>query len=206
VRLATALVALLALLLAGCTPRKSSGTTPKAGTGDRYEKIGDVNPGSMIPAKATLKIGEIDMPVEVSLSQNGADTTFTFSAHGQTFETESYENKQTEFSLVDAAGERYNPPLPLLKFPMNVGDTWDWVGSMVAGEEPHKATATITTSSETILLPATGNVDSILVVVDLSIESGGPKPATRKLRFWFVPNKGLLKRQFGSASSREPLE
>jgi len=146
------------------------------------------------------------MPVEVGQAQKGEEMTFTFTAHGQTFETEIYKVNDSGFSLEDAAGERYEQALPLLKFPMNVGDTWSWTGSMVAGDEPHKASATVTTSSETILLPATGSVPSILVVVDLAIEGGGPKPATRKLRFWFVPGKGLLKRQFGSASSREPLE
>ena len=199
-RLAFGLVLLVAIFLVGCRTAKTGGT------GDRYEAIKDVKPEAKIPLKANLNIGEIDMPVEVDQAQKGEEMTLAFEAHGQTFETETYLVEEAKFGLVDAAGERYSPALPLLKFPMNVGDTWNWVGSMVAGDAPHKATATVTTSSETILLPTTGSVPSILVVVDLEIESGGQKPATRKLRFWFVPNKGLIKRQFGSASGREPLE
>ena len=107
--------------------------------------------------------------------------------------------------MVEVAGESYQEPMPLLKFPLTIGDSWTWSGKMVAGLEPHNASAKISTAAEQILLPG-GPTQSVLVVVDLAIESGASTPAARKLRFWFVENKGLVKRQFGIGSSREPAE
>ena len=200
----TLLVAVaLGVGFAGCNPRKAG---PGA-TGEQFNIIEDLNPAATIPATGKLSIGEVQIPVEVKQVLLGETLTYTIDAHGQTFETEVYEVKGDSFSLLDAAGEHYSPSLPLLKFPLTVGETWKWTGSMTAGEAPHKATATVSTTEESILLaPPLGTTPSILVVVDLSIENGAQKPATRKLRFWFVKKKGLLKRQFGSASSREPSE
>ena len=77
---------------------------------------------------------------------------------------------------------------------------------MTAGNEPHRASATVSTSTETLRLTTTGSTPSVLVVVDLEIESGGQEPAKRKLRFWFVKDRGVVQRQFGIGSTREPVE
>lgn len=196
-RLPQALV--LVLLVSGCSGRQS-------GSGAKIETSQDLKPDATVPVKASLKIGEVNMPVEIR-QKNELDTVrLEIDAHGQTFETEVYRATEKSFDLVDAAGEIYDKPLPLLKFPMNVGDTWKWVGTMRSGDEPHKASATVTSASESIMVPSSGSTESVLVVVDLNIESGGPTPANRKLRFWFVKDRGLLKRQFGIGSSREPSE
>lgn len=189
----------VAYLLAGCAP-KTGGSGPEIATSSA------INPAAMLPKAAKLKIGEIDMPVEVQQTVKGSEIQLDLVAHGQVFETEGYVLSDASFDLVDAAGEHYEPKLPLLKFPMKVGDTWTWSGEMTAGQEPHKATATVTSTKDSVLLPGLGTTDTVLVVVDLSIESGGPTPANRKLRFWIANGKGVIKRQFGVASSREPAE
>jgi len=193
-----AALAILALCI-GCK-------TTSSGTGEAYENINDLKPATMIPATASLQIGKIDMPVEVRQSQAGQDLNIELLAHGQVLETESYKVTDKAFLLAHAAGEHYKDPLPLLKFPMKVGDTWNWVGTMTAGDAPHKAQAVVSTTSESILLPTAGATETVLVVVDLSIAGGGPTPAKRRMRFWFAKNMGLVKRQFGDASSREPAK
>jgi len=40
--------------------------------------------------------------------------------------------------------------------------------------------------------------------VNLKISDGSPTPSKRELRFWFVPGKGLVKREFDYSSLREP--
>ena len=194
-----AAVLLVAAAAMACSSRSG-------GTGERIAAIADLNPGAKIPPKANLKIGEIDMTVEIKQTTDGQQVKFEISAHGQVFESETYSVGETTFDLLDVAGEHYEPKMPLLKFPMRVGDQWQWSGTMTAGEKPHKAQATVTSTDDSVLLPGSGSTDTILVVVDLSIESGGPTPATRKLRFWFAKDKGLIKRQFGIGSSREPAE
>jgi hypothetical protein len=199
VRLVATASILVCLGLLGC---QSKG----GGTGASVPSAFNLKPDAKIPLKASLKIGEIDMPVEIKQTQTGDQIRIDLEAHGQVLESEAYLAKEGAFELAAVAGENYKDPLPLLKFPMNVGDTWNWVGTMTAGDEPHKASATISTSSDKVLLPASGSQEAVLVVVDLEIESGGPEPAKRKLRFWFVKDKGLVKRQFGTASSRDPVE
>lgn len=188
----------MACLGLGC---RSGGT---ASSGESFATIGDLKPTAPIPTQANLKIGQIDMPVEIRQQQSGSTMTLELLAHGQVLETETYRVQESSFDLVSAAGEKYSEPLSLLKFPFRVGDSWNWVGTMSAGEAPHKATAAITTTSETVLMPTAGATPAILVVVDLSISGGGPTPAKRKMRFWFSEGKGLIRRQFGDASSREP--
>ncbi len=178
----------------------------QSGTGEAIASLVELAPDAKIPTKANLKIGNIDMPVEVLQVNTSTQMKLTLQAHGQDFENEIYRISPQSFELEDAAGERYVEPLPLLKFPMKVGDSWKWVGTMTAGDEPHKATASVVTASENLMLPMSGSTATVLVDVDLTIESGGPSPATRKLRFWFVKDKGLVKRQFGIGSSREPVE
>lgn len=190
--------------LLGCDPGR--GGSGGGGTGAALDAPAEINPDAKIPLKASLKIGEIEMPVAVKQSQTGEAVRIDLEAHGQVLESESYLAKSNSFELSAVAGENYKDPLPLLKFPMKVGDTWNWVGTMTAGDEPHKASATIITSTDKVLLTASGSQEAVLVVVDLKIESGGPVSAQRKLRFWFVKNKGLVKRQFGTASSRDPVE
>ncbi len=198
-RIAVPLTLLAALILGGCTGGSQ-------GAGQAYSAIGELNPSAKIPSKANLKIGEINMEVAINQKTSGDNMTLELEAHGQTFETENYSVNNNAFELIDVADEHYEPNLPLLKFPMRIGDKWEWKGTMTSGQEPHNATAVVTSTSDSVLLPGSGTVDTVLVVVDLSIDSGGPTPATRKLRFWFAKDKGLIKRQFGTGSSREPAE
>jgi hypothetical protein len=187
-----------ALVMASC----NRGSTK--GSGPQIAAFTDLNPTGSIGKKAKLKLGEITVDCDVEEKKTENTFTIQLKSYGQLFEREVYAYDAGSFSLSDAAGETYDKPLTLLKFPMNVGDSWRWTGTMTSGNEPHKATAQISTSSEQLLLAEGGATDSILVVVDLNLESGGPNDATRKLRFWFVKGKGLVKRQFGIGSTREP--
>lgn len=196
------LVAVLATFaVAGCFGGKTT-----AGNGERFENLSDLGPDAKIPAAANLKIGEVNVPVVVRQEDSEDRMVLTLEAHGQTFEKEVYRVTSDSFELVEGAGEVYESPMPVLKFPLTVGESWTWKGTMSSGDGPHDATANIATAAEPLLLPVEGSTPSVLVVVDLSIQGAGPSPATRKLRFWFVKDKGLVKRQFGIASSREPAK
>ncbi|MBC8065966.1 MAG: hypothetical protein H7Y17_14125, partial [Chlorobia bacterium] len=51
-------VLVLVLVVSGCTGRQS-------GSGAKIETSQDLKPDATVPVKASLKIGEIDMPVEI---------------------------------------------------------------------------------------------------------------------------------------------
>lgn len=160
----------------------------------------DASPG----AKARMVLGSLAFPVEVKLTPSPDKVAIELWAHEQPFEEEVYSNPSDGFGLIDAAGERYEPPVPLLKFPLRVGDSWDWKGKMVTGDTSRTASAKIITRDDLLRVgPETHK--ALAVDVDLEMHSGGPKPAKRKLIFWFVPEKGVMKREFGVSTSREPI-
>lgn len=146
-------------------------------------------------------------PMEVQVKAVSKDRLFNIELWyaGEIFETESYEVLPETVSLVNAAGETYDPPVPLLRFPMNVGDAWDWKGKMMTGPISHDSAATVTTGADKVDM-AGSQSDAVRVDVDLRMDSGTDKPALRRLEFWFVKGKGLVKREFGSSTSREPLD
>jgi hypothetical protein len=51
---------------------------------------------------------------------------------------------------------------------------------------------------------AGGPYATIRAHVALVLDTGSPEPAKRELMFWFVPKKGIIKRDFGAISTREP--
>ena len=123
-------------------------------------------------------------------------------SNGVMLDSEKYQIQPSSFNLVNAAGEDYVQPIPLLKFPMNVGDSWKWSGQMVTGPVARKADAVVTTSDDKVDMGSPA--DALLVEVDLSMYSGASEPATRRLSFWFVKGKGLVKRDFAGSTSRAP--
>lgn len=167
----------------------------------------DLQPGSLPGKTAQLVMTGTKVPVELRQERQGADLTLVLEAHGETFDRESYREADDSFAVSLAAGERYEPPIPLLKFPLRVGSEWDWKGSMTAAGLKKEATGTIATDDDKVVV---GEVplNAVKVSVNLDIEANppdGPK-AKRTLTFWFAPGKGVIKRAFGSATVREPVE
>jgi len=106
--------------------------------------------------------------------------------------------------LLFAAGETFDPPLPLLIFPMTVGDSWKWKGTMIADEARSKAEAKIVSQVSKAELKGS-TVPSVKVMVDLQLaENQQSKPVKRTLSFWVVEGKGVVRREFGEESVREP--
>lgn len=188
-----------AVLACGCYRANKQSVGPRIPSAENLRP--DANPGQ----KAVLVLGGIPVPVEVRASSQGEYLTFQLVAHDVVLEEERYRRRQDGFDLIAAAGEAYSPPLPLLKFPMSVGDSWEWKGKLEIGAPPTPARAVVSTSSEPLNVSSRSD-SSLKVHVRLQIEGGGPKPAERSLSFWFVPGKGLLRREFGQSSARIPPE
>jgi len=128
-------------------------------------------------------------------------------AHKEMLEREVYKIEKNQFSVVEVAGETYTPPIPLLMGQVREGDKWKWKGEMSLPESstmrPKPSEADISVITEKLNVIG-GPFDSYFVSVKLKISDGSPNPSKRELRFWFVPSKGLIKREFDYSSLREP--
>ncbi len=189
-------VATLGLALCGCIGG--------GGSGPMIQSSAEFQPGALFSDHATLGYGGTEVAVLMKRSEMaGGLIKFVLIAHGQEFETETYQNSDKVFAFV-GIDDVFEPPIPLLKFPMKVGDKWEWQGNLTSATVPHKAEATVTTAREQLFLKKVGDVDSVRSDVRLLLDSGTPTPAERKLSFWFVRGKGVVKRELGTATTREP--
>lgn len=187
--------ALIAMSVAGCRPGSDQGVAIATAV--------ELLPDALYQPKATLNYGGTPVVVEMTRSTSGQEVRFELSAHGEVLETEVYQSTTSEFALV-SIDEKFVPPLPLLKFPMTLGEPWDWKGELVAGGVRHRAEASISSSSEQLFLTKTGGVSTVKIHVELKIDSKTSTPAKRHLTFWFARGKGIVKREVGTATSREP--
>ena len=167
------------------------------------QNVKEYAPKAAEPRQAKFVFDTIELPVVWESKQEGGEVIYTFRAKDNTEfdqEREVYEVNDTLVALKQAGGETYSPPLPILKAPMDIGDTWQWSGTMSFGDVSHNATASIATTKDTII------AYPLKVTVSLQSESGGLTPATRSLTFWFGPGQGVVRREFGAASGRRPVE
>lgn len=193
-------IALLSTLLGGaCRENTASGS---GGQGRRIESASELRPSALPGARANLLLRDITIPVKLQRTRIGDRVELALVSEGRPFEVEVYKETPADFQFLgvrlgesDASGDFYEPPITLLKFPMTVGDLWEWTGNNISGAIATKGTAKIRTSADGDLLK---------VQVDIELDSGGPKPALSKRIFWFAPNRGVIKREFGQFSTRTP--
>jgi hypothetical protein len=185
----------------GCNGSKSGG-----GTGFLVVDDASLKPDNLTLKEVSLELAGSKYKAEVKQTREGNQIQIDLQAFGEVIESERYESTEQMFSVVNAGGERYDPPISLIKYGMRVGDTWNWKGEIRTGPAGHEATAVITTSSEDLTVNGGTVHDVIKVEVALAIDSGRPSnPSTRKLKFWIGPKMGVVKREFGDYSKREPM-
>ncbi len=195
-------VASAVLMVAGCGPRAGGGETAANAASARRLDATALQPARLPYDKGSLILGGSAIPVDLERADEPVGFRFDLKAHGEVVEQEFYVLEKWGFLFRGVKGESYDPAIPLLRFPAAVGEQWTW-GGKVLGPDTHDAKADISTSGETLNL-AGGRFDAIRVLVEMQIGSRVGPPAERKLVFWFVPEKGIVKREFGSISTREP--
>lgn len=199
------LLLVLFALGAGCS--KTGGTavsvppttSPSSAAPVSLVLFDQLRPADTPPEKALLTLEGTKVPVTVKSQKKGHDFTIELYFSGELFDSERYVVTSDTFSLAEGAGEKYEPPIPLINFPFHLQQPpTKWSGTFSSMQDPHPAQATITMEMGEV---PTGNttIQAYQVEVALTLGSG----ANRKLVFWFAPGKGLVKRDFG-ASQREP--
>jgi hypothetical protein len=167
----------------------------------------DIKPEAAPPARATLLYQQPPpIPLKIKSSLKGEEFTISLYAHDDLFDYEKYIATHDQFSIVHGAGEDYVPPIPLLKFPLNLGGPgWSWLGTLSSEENPHPARATITTAPDTVTV-GMATFWTVRVTVDMTISPYRGAPAVaRRMVYWFEAGHGLIKRDFAGTSIRAPL-
>jgi|GEM_PF-915552 len=204
-----------ALLLTGCgmfgsTPsaKPSPAPTP-TNIETEFRTNDDLKPDVAPPAEAHIILSGTEIPVTLTEKRESNSIVYSWmvDAEGETgtpveVEREKYFSSKDLFSFAATAHEKYDPPLNLIRYPLTVGDSWDWSGDVVIGKNRTKANAKITSSADTLNLPA-GNTSALLITVDLTY-AGNAAPSVRQLKFWFKPGMGLIRRELWGSSTREP--
>ncbi len=193
--------------------------TPKSGAGGRdvgqnadhaaavMMPRSELNPDTDPPSHAQLMyIAPPLIPVDVKTERKGQSFTINLYDHGELFDFEKYVSNEEGFFVSQAAGEDYVPPLPILLFPINVGGpALSWRGTLSSELSPHPASASIQVWADKVTV-GDAAVATIRSDVEITIEAHDHSQSTeRRLTFWFQPGKGLIKRQFGTTSAREPV-
>lgn len=195
----TATVALVGL--SGCEVRKS-GNSIRISMGARHSD--DLQPDKVPYAKGQLLMNGHPFPVAIASTKRGDTVTHTLLSEGVAIESETYVSDPGQFCLGAFGDEVFQPTIPLLKFPLNVGDTWNWKGRFGAKENLIPAEATIKTEWDPLNLERFGATNAVRAEVTLVYGGSGQFQAERKLQFWFSEAQGMVKRQVHFGSTRVP--
>ncbi len=161
-------------------------------------------PGMTPYAEASIILQGTEIRCKVQREQTADDIKFSFLSHGQMIEDEVYRQTDEGFFLVRAAGESYEPPIMLAPRIIQNSKPLTWTGKAVFDPIEHSAIAKVTRASDSINLPS-HNYEALKINVELSYTNlEQADTAVRNLSFWFVKDKGLFQRQFGSSSTRQP--
>ncbi|MBS1723265.1 MAG: hypothetical protein JSS66_09970 [Armatimonadetes bacterium] len=199
-------------VLAGCVTKgiqtRFDGREDPPSKGDQavavYKTPSELAPDALPYSKVRINVAGTEVPAELKRKASGKEVVFEIVAKGETLEEEHYVSTPGVFSFVSLGGsESYDPPIPLVRYPFKVVDSWDWTGTASLGTLAKPATAKITAAPEVLNL-ATGVSDCVLVTASLVVETGGGGESKRNLKFWIEPKRGVVKRDFGSSTSREP--
>ncbi len=212
-----------ALFLVGCNPGIQSQSTinVKSHTEDipevthippdtsntsisqEYPNNTSLNPELTPDKNANLILGGTKIPVELKETLADGKITWTWMTQGTEIEKEVYSTTPQKFALISGPAESFNPAIPLIKFPFKVGDSYSYKGSQTFGMVKREATAKITSSNDKLNLE-TGVYETVLVTIELNVASGTPGGTNSTFKFWFSPTKGMVKREFGFSSTRQP--
>jgi hypothetical protein len=164
----------------------------------------EIAPQTPPGTQAELLLAGTTYSVDLKTTDKAGNLRIDLIGHGEVFETEDYEYDPHSFSVEEAAEEQYAPPLPLLTFPIRTEDPVSWSGTLTSGHIGRQATATVTTTTERSYLGGAGeDTLKVNVVLNMVADPNHP-PLSRQLVFWFARGRGLVKREFGTTSVRQP--
>ena len=155
--------------------------------------------GSAWTYNATVGTKSLSMTATITSSKStGGKTTIVtrWSLNGQPMQDETYIVSASEVSRARSGAygaNVLNPPLPVIKYPMSVGKTWSWSGTISApNQQGVSANATLKVAGKETVKSSQGTVTAYRVDMDLTVTAQGQTakiPAT----YWFAPGAGMVK-------------
>lgn len=149
--------------------------------------------------EVTLTLAGVDIPAKVELKSTDTEREVKIFNGDVLLESEQYSVSAEGIGLKSfgpAEGETYDPPIPLVKQPMTVGEKIEWSGTYNVHDRRIPATATTETVVEQLPL-ATGAIETLRCQVDLLIDDGSKQNVKRTVIVWFAKGLGPVKRDFG---------
>lgn len=186
------------VLLSGCT-------CGGARVGDRIDYNDDFFPEQWKHADAVWQVGTMRADATIRMRSEGNTRTLELLHADKVVETEAYAVSTEQVALVHwwDESERFDPPLPLLRFPMSLPNSWEWKGKHLVGSRTLDAEAKVSAAKETLDL-ATGTTETVKVTVTVTTKDGSGTEKERTLTFWFAPGEGPIRREYGLGQVREP--
>lgn len=186
------------VLLGGCTCGVER-------VGDKIDYGDDFFPQQWKHPAAVWQVGTIRSDATLRVKKDGNTRVIELLYADKVVETEVYEVTTEQIGLVSwwDESERFEPPLPLLKFPMPLPSDWEWKGKHHIGSRALDAEAKVNATKETLDL-ATGTTETVKVTVKVTTRDGSGTEKERTLTFWFAPGEGPVRREYGLGQVREP--
>jgi len=190
-------------LLAGCFLNSSPASILSQEVSKSYTTASLLQPDVLPYTSARLVAFGTSVPVGMSRVQKLDKVSFNLNAGVETLEVERYENTPTEFRFAGLSDETFVPPIPIVRYPFTVGKAWSWAGTAGLGSNEKEATAELKSEVTTVKLAGEDHA-CILVQANIVVKTDGGTNNKRTLKFWIEPMKGIVKRELGFSTTREP--
>ena len=132
---------------------------------------------------------------EVKKTPDGDEASLEYSMNDKVFQIETY--RSTSAGIFRTGGgldgtSRVDPPLPTVKFPLKVGNTWNWKRSVTTPQGESVGTATYTAPEIRTLKLAGEEFRAYKVHLTMTLHQGDQKIDVVN-DYWFAPDIGLVK-------------
>lgn len=154
--------------------------------------------------KGEIVILGTPVPVTVKVESKEDGFSIISLVEGSPYEEEHYTISGRALRFAGTDAESFTPPIPLTAQPFEVPGSWTWTGKMKFAGKVFEASADAKSSRETLNLPG-GPFDCVRIDLDLLMKDPSGSMAKRKLNFWLTEEDGIVKREFASSSTRQPV-
>ena len=187
------------LIVVGCLIGCSHGQYVEIETSQPFvHKIDEFLPLDAASTASMFVVDGTKTNYKLRTKRVGSVVHFQAISVGKVVDEEIYDVQDDTVLLKAAAGEIFEPPVTLIKFPLSVGNQYKWSGKLSCEIEHFSASAIVSTSTDFVQGKDKSD-DAIKSEMNLKFGKG----ANRKLSFWFVKGKGIVRTEM-SKNIREP--
>lgn len=153
--------------------------------------------------EATLVLAGTPIPVETKFIKEGDIRRLLFIVHGQEVDEERYRVGVDGLAFMGTRAESFEPPISLASLPFSAPKSSEWKGKWKTGPTEVEGEATIEATPERINTVG-GQFDAARIEIKLTMKVDDQDRRERTLKFWLVRDHGIVRRELGVDSAREP--